>query len=46
MISGNLTSTISDHLPQFLIATKFFSNAPNKKETFLNVTGQNSIVRS
>ena len=31
IISGNLTSTISDHLPQFLIAPHIFSNAPNKK---------------
>ena len=31
MISGNLTSTISDHLPQFLIAPHIFSRAPNKK---------------
>ena len=31
IISGNLTSTISDHLPQFLIAPYIFSNAPNKK---------------
>ena len=31
IISGNLTSTTSDHLPQFLIAPHIFSNAPNKK---------------
>ena len=31
IISGNLTSTISDHLPQFVIAPHIFSNAPNKK---------------
>ena len=31
IISDNLTSTISDHLPQFLIAYHIFSNAPNKK---------------
>ena len=32
IVSGNLTPTISDHLPQFLIARLiFFSNAPNKK---------------
>ena len=30
IISGNLTSTISDHLPQFLIAPHIVSNAPNK----------------
>ena len=31
IISGNLTSTISDYLPQFLIAPHIFSNAPYKK---------------
>ena len=31
IISRNLTSTTSDHLPQFLIALHIFSNAPNKK---------------
>ena len=31
IISCNLTSAISDHLPQFLIAPHIFSNAPNKK---------------
>ena len=31
IISGNLASTISDHLPQFLIAPHIFSNAPNIK---------------
>ena len=31
IISGNLTSTISDHLPQFLIRLHIFSNTPNKK---------------
>ena len=31
IISGNLTLTISDHLPQFLIPPHIFSNAPNKK---------------
>ena len=30
-ISGNLTSTVSDHLPQFLILPEFFSNAPLSK---------------
>ena len=30
IISGNLTSTISDYLPQFLIAPHIFSNALNK----------------
>ena len=30
-ISGNLTSTVSNHLPQFLILPKFFSNASPSK---------------
>ena len=30
IVSGNLTSTISDHLPQFFIASHICSNAPNK----------------
>ena len=31
IISSNLTLTILDHLPQFLIAPHIFSNASNKK---------------
>ena len=31
IILGNITSTKSDNLPQFLIAPYIFSNAPNKK---------------
>ena len=30
-ISGNLTSTVSDHLPQFLISLGLLSNAPPSK---------------
>ena len=30
-ISGNLTATISDHLPQFLIVSNIFSNPPSNK---------------
>ena len=30
-ISGNLTATISDHLPQFLIVPNMFSNSPFNK---------------
>ena len=46
IISRNLTSTISDHLPQFIIAPHIFSNASNKNPTPLNVIGLNSIVKS
>ena len=31
IVSGNLKTTISDHLPQFLIAPHIFSNIPNSK---------------
>ena len=30
-ISGNLTATISNHLPQFLIVPNILSNPPSKK---------------
>ena len=30
-VSGNITATISDHLPQFLIAPDIFSNPPSIK---------------
>ena len=30
-ISGNLTATISDHLPQFMIVPNVFSNPPSNK---------------
>ena len=33
-ISGNLILTISDHLPQFLIAPNVFSNPPSNKANF------------
>ena len=37
-ISGNLTATITDHLPQFLIAPDIFSNLPSTK---LNIFERN-----
>ena len=37
IILGNLTSTISDHLPQFLIAPHIFSNVPNKKSNIFEL---------
>ena len=33
-VSGNLTATVSDHLPQFLIASEIFSNPPSP---YLNI---------
>ena len=45
IVSGNLTPTISDHLPQFLIAPLiFFQMFPTKNPTSLNVIGLNSIL--
>ena len=35
IISGNSTATISDHLPQILIAPHIFSNIPNKKKQYI-----------
>ena len=34
IISGNLTATISDHLPQFLIAPEIFRNSPSNKSNY------------
>ena len=31
IVSGNLTATISHHLPQFLIAPHILSNVPNRE---------------
>ena len=33
IVSGNLTAPISDHLPQFLIASHIYSNVPKRKAT-------------
>ena len=46
IVSGNLTATISDHLPQFLIASHIFSIVPSRKPIYLNVIGQNSIMKN
>ena len=37
LVSGNLAATISDHLPQFLIASHVFSNAPNTKTSIFEL---------
>ena len=34
IISGNLTATISDHLPEFLIAPEIFRNSPSNKSNY------------
>ena len=38
VIAGNLTVTISDHLPQFLIATDIFCNTPANKTNIFERT--------
>ena len=49
IISGNLTATISDHLPQFLIAPEIFRNSPSSKSNYFerdwsNFNRQNVIL--
>ena len=49
IISGNLTPTISDHLPQFLIALEIFRNSPSSKSNYIqcywsNFNQQNFIL--
>ena len=46
MISGNLTYTTSDHLPQFLFAPNILSNPSHHKSIFSNETGQNLIKKT
>ena len=41
IISGNLTATISDHLPQFLIATEIFRNSPSNKSNYFECDWRN-----
>ena len=44
IISGNLTATISDHLPQFAIIPNMFGNIPGNKSN-MKRTGPNLIKR-
>ena len=44
-ISGNLTATISDHLPQFLIAPDIFSNPSSTKLNILKEIGPSLIKK-
>ena len=49
IVSGNLTATISDHLPQLLIAPhifQMFKCFQTGKATYLNMIGQNSIMEN
>ena len=44
IISGNLTATISDHLPQFSIIASMFGNIPGNKSN-MKETGPNLIKK-
>ena len=45
-ILGNITATISDHLPQFCIAPDIFSNPPSTKFNTLKEIGPNLIRKN
>ena len=49
ILSGNLTATISDHLPQLFIAPEIFTNSPSNKSNYFecdwsNFNQENYIV--
>ena len=44
-ISGNLTATISDHLPQFSTIPNMFGNVSGNKSNTMNGTGPNLIEK-
>ena len=44
IISGNLTATISDHLPQFAIIPNMFGNILGINQIFMKGTGPNFIL--
>ena len=41
IISGNFTSTVSDHLPQFAIIEDFFANSPKSKSNIFKRNWKN-----
>ena len=41
IICGNITATISDHLPQFLVSPSTFVNPPSNKSDVFKEIGQN-----
>ena len=45
IISGDLTGTISDHLPQFSIIPNMFDNISDNKSNILKETGPNLIEK-
>ena len=45
IISGNLTATISDHLPQFSIIPNMFGNITGNKSIFMKGTDSNFIKK-
>ena len=45
-ISGNLTATISDHLPQFIILPNIFSNSPSNKSNIYERDWSNFVQKT
>ena len=45
IISGNLTASISDHLPHFLVAPNIFLMPLTLNPIFMKETGQNLIKK-
>ena len=45
-ISGNLTATISDHLPQFIILPNIFSNPPSNKSNIYERDWSNFVQKN
>ena len=46
IISGNLTATISDHLPQFIILPNIFSNSPSNKSNIYERDWSNFVQKT
>ena len=44
IISGNITATISDHLPQFLISPNTFADPPSRKRDWSNFDQENFVL--
>ena len=46
VISGNITATISDHLPQFFLFLMYFQTHPAKSQIFMKETGLNLFSKT
>ena len=46
VISGNITATISDHLPQFFLFLMYFQTHPAKSQIFMKKTGLNLFSKT